>query len=294
MKELEAQLLIERKLARQHVDLKIAEQHLQKSQEQNNAPMRPALANRPSIGTLKNDLVSSGRPLTENNNLKTPLLPLPTVDSSIKYIDHPEKENNPEIAEKFMLPKRTGRASICAMVPRIPSATTSRRNSLICAMARRIPSVTASRRNSLIPLPSVPPSLSQFSSPLVLAPASRAADQKESHGELENCLTTQTHFESPKGIRSGSKKRVSNMLRRSIHKKLQNKSPIQQHMIRRVGVNVGMEKVRVSIGSRGKMIAQRAMLKNARRNGTEEGQQKNSHKEKERGWNSGTMVKPAF
>lgn len=274
VKELEAQLLIERKLARQHVDSKIAEQHLLKHQEQNNAPARPALANRP-LGAQKNfnDVVSSARPLTENNhNSKPPSLPFATMDSSIKYMDHTEKENNPDMVEKLVLPKRTGRASMCTMTPRIHAAVSS-------------------RRNSLIPLPTVP-SLTQLPSPLVPVTESRA-DEKESNDELESFLGGQTHFESPKGIRSGSKKRRSNMLRRSIHKKIQTKSPIQ-HDMRRVGVNVGMEKVRVSIGSKGRMMAKRVLLKNGRRNGTEENQQKNSQKEKERGWNAGIMVKTTF
>ena len=106
VKELESQLLVERKLARQHVDSKIAEQHQMKHQEeQNNTLMRPALASRP-LGSLKNfnDPVSGGgwckdqqinsaKPLAENNILK-PCIPFSTMESSIKCIDHAEKENN--------------------------------------------------------------------------------------------------------------------------------------------------------------------------------------------------------
>ena len=64
------------------------------------------------------------------------------------------------------------------------------------------------------------------------------------------------------------------------------KSPLQQHM-RRGGVNVGMEKVRVSIRSRGRM-GHRVLLGNSKRAGNVEFQQKNSRKEKEKGWNAGT------
>ncbi|XP_061371517.1 kinesin-like protein KIN-14Q [Gastrolobium bilobum] len=268
VKELESQLMIERKLARQHVDSKIAEQHQMKHQEeQNNALTKPALANRP-LGSLKhfNDPVSGGlckdqlnstRPLTENNILK-PFIPFSTMESSIKYIDQTEKENNPDMAEKALLPKRSGRASICTMTPRVPSAI-------------------ASRRSSLIPLPSVP-SLTQLPSPL-LPKLTNQADQNDVNGESETSfLPTQTHCESPKEVRSGVKK---SLLRRSLHKKIV-KSPLQQHM-RKVGVNVGMEKVRVSIGSRGR-LAQRVQLGSGRRGGAKDIQQKNSHKEKERGW----------
>src|ERR1044072_5142933 len=166
VKELESQLLIERKLARQHVDSKIAEQHQMKHQEeQMNTLMRPVLANRP-LGNLKNlndpasggwckDQANSAKPLAENNLFK-PCIPFSTMESSITYIDHTEKENNPDMAEKGLFPKRTGRASICTMTPRIPSAT-------------------ASRRNSLIPLPS----LTQFQSPFIPKLTYQVADQKD-------------------------------------------------------------------------------------------------------------------
>ena len=80
---------------------------------------------------------------------------------------------------------------------------------------------------------------------------------------------------------------MNSILRRSLHKKMQMKSPMQQHNLRRIGVNVGMEKVRVSIGNRGRM-AHRVLLGSGRRTGgTKEFQQKQQHnqKEKERGWN---------
>ncbi|RYR50313.1 hypothetical protein Ahy_A07g036906 isoform B [Arachis hypogaea] len=268
VKELEAQLLIERKLARQHVDSKIAEQHQMKQQEEPNSALpRPSLVNRPlSINKNFNDPVSGGwckdqvnsaKPLTENNFLK-PLIPFSTIENSIKCIDHAEKENNPEMAEKLLLPKRSGRASICTMTPRVPSAI-------------------AARRNSLIPLPSIP-SLTQFQSPLLPITANQATDHKDVNRELDTkfVLAEQTQCESPKEVRSGVKK-IGSILRRSLHKKIQVKSP----QMRRVGVNVGMEKVRVSIGTRGR-LGQRVQVGSARRG--KEIQQKNSQKEKERGW----------
>ncbi|KAM1032174.1 hypothetical protein ACFX13_036648 [Malus domestica] len=61
----------------------------------------------------------------------------------------------------------------------------------------------------------------------------------------------------------------------------------------RKGVNVGMEKVRVSIGSRGRM-AHKVFLGNGRRAGTKESQKRISHREKERGWNIiGTAARTA-
>ncbi|KAL3508900.1 hypothetical protein ACH5RR_028301 [Cinchona calisaya] len=64
------------------------------------------------------------------------------------------------------------------------------------------------------------------------------------------------------------------------------KSPMQQH-IRRVCVSVGMEKVRVSIGSRGKMADR--VLSNGRRV-AKDTQQKQSKREKEGGWNIGSAA----
>lgn len=63
---------------------------------------------------------------------------------------------------------------------------------------------------------------------------------------------------------------------------------MQQH-IRKGGVNVGMEKVRVSIGSRGRINGHnRVVYGNGRRVGMKETPQKQNQKEKERGWNTGT------
>ncbi|GLU14648.1 hypothetical protein SLE2022_312070 [Rubroshorea leprosula] len=271
VKELEAQLLIERKLARQHVDTKIAEQQVKQQQEVlNNTPMRPPLAAR-TLGTIKNlnDAASGGlmkeqvnlfRPLIENSS--KPLTPLPLTDR----FDLLEKENNPDMAENLQLPKRTGRASICAG-------------------ASRIPVISAPRRNSLIPLPSAPNS-TQPSRPLLPLPPIEANIEEEE----DEFFPEQTVFNSPKAMKSGSKK-LNSILRRSLHKKIQMKSPMQQHLRR--GVNVGMEKVRVSIGSRGRM-GHKVLLGNARKGGTKENHQKLIQREKERGWNIGTSGRTAI
>lgn len=284
VKELESQLLVERKLARQHVDTRIAEQLLlqqklkqqqQQHEEQTAAAMRPPLVNRP-LGSYKNveeptnsnslfkDPVQlTTRPLSENCNGHKPPMPLPPTDGFIKYIDPTEKENNPEVAEQLPIPKRTGRASIC---------TTA---------ARRMPVAPAPRRNSLIPLPSAPFSTRLPPSFLPLPPID--SDKKEDPDSQEgDCQPEQTAWSSPKGLKAGEVKKLGSILRRSLQKRIHMKSPMQQ--IRKGGINVGMEKVRVSIGSRGRM-AYRGMLSNARRGVTM--QQKQSQRDKERGWTIG-------
>lgn len=262
VKELESQLMIERKLARQHVDSKIAEQHQMKHQEeQNNSILRStSLTNRP-LATLKN-FNDPAKPLMENI-LKPYSIPFSTIESSIKCIDHSEKENNPDLADnKSLLPKRASRASMCTMMtPRIPSAATS-------------------RRNSLIPLPS----LTQFQTPFIPKLSNQEMNEES---ETTNCSQPlqQGHSESPKEVKSGVKK-IGSILRRSIHKKGQVRSPLQHHMRKVGGVNVGMEKVRVSIGSRGKLAQRGVQVGNGSRRGAgaKETQHKNSHKDKERAW----------
>lgn len=272
---MESQLLIERKLARQHVDTKIAEQQQQmkhQEEEQNTVPMRLPLANRP-LGSHKNlnetisstmskDQVNLTRPLPENNVSKSHM-PLHPTDGFIKYMDPAEKENNPEKAEQPLLPKRTGRVSICTM-------------------ERRIPAPPAPRRSSLIPLPPAP---SSATLPLSLLPfPPYQADKKEDTNvcEANNCLPEQTPCDSPKRTKIGGNKKLSSILRRSVQRKIH---------IRKGGVNVGMEKVRISIGSRGRMMAHRALLgnNNTRAGTNKESQQKQIRKEKERGWNIGTV-----
>ncbi|XP_059442530.1 kinesin-like protein KIN-14Q isoform X4 [Corylus avellana] len=282
VKELESQLLIERKLARQHVDTKIAEQQQQQQmkhqqEEQNTAPMRPPLANRPLASyknlndpvssTLGKDQVNLTRPFSENNssNLSIPLHP---TEGFSRYIDPTEKENNIGMAEQPLLQKRTGRASICTM-------------------AKRIPAAPAPRRSSLIPFPSTPSS-TLLPSSLLPFPPYQADKKEDTNGFEANCLPEQTPCDSPKRTKIGSNKKLSSILRQSLQRKMQIKSPMQQHM-RKGGINVGLEKVRVSIGSRGKMGHRVFHQGNNKRTGMKESQQKQIRKEKERGWNIGNV-----
>ncbi|KAJ8424329.1 hypothetical protein Cgig2_003524 [Carnegiea gigantea] len=272
LKELESQLLVERKLARQHVDTKMAEQQQQQQmgqqrEEQNTAPSRPPLAAKP-LGILKNatdpDLASNtlnaSHSLSDCNAPKTQSS-FPPPDCFIKHNDPFENENNPDIGGDSLplQPKKAGRASLCPTLYRIP-----------------IPSTP--RRNSLIPLPSTPMTthFPSFISPLPPI----LANKKEELDEVEAQCLPEVVTSSPKTGKTGAKKSNS-ILRRSLHKRM--KSPLGQQL-RKGGVNVGMERVRVSIGSRGKM-GPRVLLGNSRRVSAREAQQKQSQREKERGWN---------
>ncbi|XP_042509092.1 kinesin-like protein KIN-14Q isoform X2 [Macadamia integrifolia] len=273
VKELESQLLIERKLARQHVDAKIAEQQqqLQQLEEQQIACIKSPQATRlfanqkiasEPASSLGKDVINLVRPLTDNNS--RPAMAPPPTDNFFRFSNLAEKENRPVMSEQPpLLQKRSGRASIC---------TTT----------RRLPLVPAPRRNSLIPLPSTP-SMVTLPSPLLPMPQPQADPIKEEDTEeSEGSLPDQTpHI--LKGQKSGGTKKVSSILRRSLQKKIYIKSPMQQ---RRMGANGGMEKVRLSIGSRGRM-GQRGLVSNATR-AAKEVQQKQSQQEKERGWNVGS------
>ncbi|KAK1353886.1 kinesin-like protein KIN-14Q [Heracleum sosnowskyi] len=261
IKELESQLLVERKLARQHVDTKIAEQQQQNRHlEETNHVIRSPGATR-TLGIQKysnegKDQVHPTRPLTENSNYKYTAATT-NLDGSCKYNDSIEKENNPDTAEQFPLPKRTGRASICTV--------------------QRIPASSAPRRNSLIPLPGsakVPPPVR------ALSPIHSINEEDKDRVEPK-CM--------PEG-EIGSRK-LANILRRSVQKKMQLKSPKQQQARRGGGLNVGMEKVRVSIGSRGRLMAHRVLHGNGRRAAKDPQQKQQGHREKERGWNTGTAVR---
>lgn len=278
LKELESQLLIERKLARQHVDTKIIEQQQEQQIEQNTSA-RPPLAARPfglcrnfnessPHNTLSKEEVSLARPLTENNSSNRHPLLLPPTECFSNQRNAAEKENNPGFAN-LPLPKRTGRASIGMETHQIPAAISDRRNSLI-------PLPTSLVKAKLPPQPPCSPF------PTIQADSEEDGERIESEH-----LPQQTFCLSPKELKSGSKK-LSSILRKSLHKKLHGKSPMQQH-IRKGGVNVGMEKVRVSIGSRGRINGHnRVVYGNGRRVGMKETPQKQNQKEKERGWNTGT------
>ncbi|XP_077243787.1 kinesin-like protein KIN-14Q isoform X2 [Tasmannia lanceolata] len=257
LKELESQLMIERKLARQHVDTKLAEiqqqQQLRQEELQQTTSMKPPLASTQQLGYHKHaakpssalikDLVNVIRPLTENDSNKPQL---PPTECFLKN-NSVQKENKPDITEE-PLPKRTGRASICTT-------------------ARQIPTVPAPWRNSLIPFPVIP-----------------TIKEDENRGGKD--LLDMTPWAS-KGSKSARK--INSILRRSVQKKVYIKSPGQH--IRRGGVLRGMEQVRVSFGSQGRM-AQRVLVSNANKAAKE--MQKQQYKEKERGWNHGTTMRSAI
>ncbi|KAG2313176.1 hypothetical protein Bca52824_024733 [Brassica carinata] len=249
VKELELQLLVERKLARQHVNTKIAEQQTKQPYgDENNPSKRPPLATIP-LGSIKSsnetstskETVNLARPpLSESTSSND--LPPPLPNGNVKYNDLTEKENNnPEMAERLQISKSTRRFSVCP---------------------KRILPPPAPRRSTLAPTPYFPITSTSPSRP------------------HEKSGTSQVLSISPK-LRKSNGKMLSSILRRSMQKRMQMKPYQRQQPLRRVGINVGMEKVRLSIGSRGR-LAHRVLLTNARKAGLKETPLKQIQKEKER------------
>ncbi|CAM8953918.1 unnamed protein product [Rhodiola kirilowii] len=261
VKELEMQLIIERNLAQQSTDSKKAAVQQIKQQQEQAAATRPPLASLPlrlykNITELQHqtfcmELENVPRLLTQYASYE-PLDPIAPQTGSVNHIDLIEKENNPETGKLNVLSQRAERASS------------------ICATARGASVLSNPRRNSLIPLP--------------FLPMQNSKTNNLSNGLLqEDCFSQPISEESPKGLRSGGKK-TSNILRRSLQKKIQIKPAVQQQM-RKGGVNVG-EKIRLSIHGRGRMARRVLLGNNGKR--TDSTTQHKIIQEKEKGWNIGT------
>ncbi|CAH2052198.1 unnamed protein product [Thlaspi arvense] len=78
-----------------------------------------------TTSTSKETVNLSRPPLSESNTIYD-LPPLP--NGGFKHNDLTEKENNPEMAERLQIPKRTGRFSVCPK--RILPPPAPRRSSL--------------------------------------------------------------------------------------------------------------------------------------------------------------------
>ncbi|KAL6554342.1 hypothetical protein OROMI_020015 [Orobanche minor] len=250
IRELESQLLVERKLARQHVDSRIAQETRHYQDDHNFEPVRAPLETKTL--TYQESQPNTIRISSESEEFS--FCPPPHVN---ELMDDDNKENNPAMPENLrILRPITGRASLCP---------TFHRNT--CS------STLAPRRNSLIPMPTSLRAARLTSAFVPLTPI-----QGDGNATCDS---------SPKDQKNIRSMKTGSASRRSLHKKICMRSPPMQTGVRRVGVNVGMEKVRVSIGSRGRM-GQRLLLGGARRGVVKDNntQMKISHREKERGWNS--------
>ncbi|KAK9078136.1 hypothetical protein SSX86_002193 [Deinandra increscens subsp. villosa] len=226
VKELESQLVVERKLARQHVDTKIAEQQMKQQQDDPVSTLpRPPLAFKP-LNTQKTNEESKE---SQSNIIQQPLL----IDKNTTY--------------KLPAPFPPARDLV-----NIDDNMEKRKTTRICLNRSRF-------QNEPLGLPSA----RLRSEPRFVPPLSSIESDNE-------------YADSPKRSNGGEKKLMS-ALRRSFHMKNQMKLPLQPR--RAGGLNVAVDRVRVSIGSRGR-VAHR-LVANGRRT-----KQQNCM-EKERRWNIG-------
>ncbi|XP_028553998.1 kinesin-like protein KIN-14R isoform X3 [Dendrobium catenatum] len=252
IKELESQLLIERKLARQHVDSKIAENHQQQQKLfELNTPLcsdSPQSASRPLMERNQSspaDQRGNLKPIAENSNYPS------SVSVTLKFLNPiRDKENKPELAEEI-IPRKANRLSLENAIRRISMTPTNRRDSLIPP-----PVAKAAALAYLLP---------QFPLPIM-------DTAKDTLSEGRSC--------SQGGKRSNKKNSIQ---RRSLQKKLIIRSPLPQSSSR--GHATG-EKLRVSIGNRG-WRTRRVPGSDAKKT-DKIPQLKRQQKEKERGWNLGT------
>jgi kinesin family member C2/C3 len=190
---LESQLLVERKIARQHVDNKITQDHLQKEHSLKEEYLKSPMAERNLNSTAEKratpkDFGIAKQMFSDSNTDTYSFNQLMSLGE--------EKENNPEARQ--LLPEKARRLSVCNGGTQLhqPMGSTSRRNSLI----------PLPRRNSLVPLPIAKPLAAATPPPL---------DKITEH--LSPPMCSPPVVSKDKASRS---KRISNILRRSLQKKV--------------------------------------------------------------------------
>ena len=255
IKELESQLLVERKIARQHVDSKIAQDHLQNQHglKEEGSYLRSPMAE----GNLNSTVEKPSAACKEFGISKQMFSDSNTDTYSFKQLmSLVEKENNPGAGQ---LPQtaKARRVSLCngGAYPQ-PMNQASRRTSLI----------PLPWRNSLMPLPAaknavaVPPLLANITEHLSSPP-----------------LCSPPVVSNDKGSRS---KRINSILRRSLQKKV----IIKPSMAAQAG-----RKASVIATTQGTDGARKAARRVPVSGGN--GQRVQQKRDKERGWNNATSLR---
>ncbi|CAD6269327.1 unnamed protein product [Miscanthus lutarioriparius] len=259
IKELESQLLVERKIARQHVDNKIAQDQLQKQHgmKEENSYLRSPMAERNLNSTAEKAATPKdfgiSKQMFSDRNIDT---------YSFKQLMSlgDEKENNPKAVQ-------------------LPPTMKARRLSLCNGGAYQQPLNPASRRNSLIPLP-------QRSSllPMPAAKPAVAAAPSPLDKITENLSSPQLCSPPVVSIDKGSRsKRINSILRRSLQKKV----VIRPSLTAQAGKKAGAAAAQGTDNAR--RMARRVPV-----NGSGGGQKVQQNRGKERGWNTGTSLRNNF
>ncbi|KAJ1266420.1 hypothetical protein BS78_08G149700 [Paspalum vaginatum] len=261
IKELESQLLVERKIARQHVDNKIAQDHLQKqnSMKEESLYLRSPMAERNLNSTAEKPAAPKDFGMTKQmfSDSNTDTYSFKQLMSLSE-----EKENNPE-AGQLPPTAKARRVSMCnSGVYQQPLNPASRRTSLI----------PLPRRNSLMPLPTAKAAAAAAAAPSPL-------DKITEH--LSPPLSSPPVVSNDKPSRS---KRINSILRRSLQKKVIIRPPMAAQAGRKAGAAAaaqGIDSVR--------RVARRVPV-----SGGAAGQRGQQNRDKERGWNNGTNLRNNF
>ncbi|KAK8458630.1 hypothetical protein SEVIR_3G409200v4 [Setaria viridis] len=257
IKELESQLLVERKIARQHVDNKIAQDHLQKqhSMKEESPYLRSPMAERNLNSTAEKP--SAGR---KDFGIAKQMFSDSNTDTySFKQLLSlgEEKENNPEAGQLPPMAKAR-RVSLCnGGAYQQPMNQASRRQSLI----------PLPRRNSLMPLPTAKPLAAAAPPPL-----DKITEQLPSPP-----LCSPPVVSNDKGSRS---KRINSILRRSLQKKVIIRPSVAAQAGRKASA------IATTQGTDGARKAARRVPVSGGA-----GQRVQQKRDKERGWNNGTSLR---
>jgi kinesin family protein C2/C3 len=267
IKELESQLLVERKIARQHVDNKIAQDVERKQQQQQQSLKEESNSYLRSPMSERNLNSTAGRAAAKHSDMAKQMFSDSNSDTySFNQLMSlaEEKENNPEAAQ---LPPTTKarRVSLCNGAYQQPANSASRRSSLI----------PLPRRNSLIPLP--------ISGKPAAAAAAAAATPLEKIREYSSppLPCSPPVMSNDKGSRS---KRINSILRRSLQKKVVIRPPVTTQAGRR-----GTGAATQGVDSARRPAARRVPLSGG---AAPAGAPRTHHnRDKERGWNTGTSFR---
>ncbi|KAK3140249.1 hypothetical protein QOZ80_5AG0398110 [Eleusine coracana subsp. coracana] len=252
IKELESQLLVERKIARQHVDNKIAQDHLQKQHNMKDEKwcMRSPMAERNLNSTAEKlaaprDFGIAKQMFSDSNCENYSFKQLMSLGE--------EKENNPEAGQ--LPPSKARRLSVCNGGTRQhpPTDPASRRKSLI----------PLARRTSLMPLPMAKPLAAATPPPL---------DKITEH--LSPPMCSPPVVSNDKASRN---KKINSILRRSLQKKV----IIRSTMAAQTGKKASTAAQVTDIARRTRRLPI---------SGTA-GQKVQQNRDKERGWNTGTSLR---
>ncbi|KAL6847196.1 hypothetical protein ACP4OV_023049 [Aristida adscensionis] len=272
IKELESQLLVERKIARQHVD-KIAQDHLQKqhSLKDENSYLRSPMAERNFNPTAEKPAASKDFGIARQM----------FSDSNTDYYSFnqlmslgEEKENNPE-AGQFPPSTKARRVTLGNVGTYQQSVNPASRRKSLTPLADKSVARAAPSLASLIPLPG----RNSLLPPLAAKPAAGAApspaplDRITEHSSPPLCSPPVISHD--KGSRS---KRINSILRRSLQKKVVIRPPMAAQAGRKVGTAAGADSAR---------RARRVPVSGA----AGAGQKVQLNRDKERGWNNGTSFR---